>query len=251
MEKLNIMGISVDNLTMSEALQKAKDIIMARRPDYMVFLNVSQFVFCMENEELLGCYKNANMVIVDGTNITRLAKFLHTPVKEKIYGNDFIYESCKMAADNGFSVFFLGGAPGGAEQAVEKIRKVSPQLKLAGVYAPPYGFEKDEKEMDRINEMLRTSHADMLFVGLGSPKQDMFIRDNRELYQIPLSIPIGSGIDITGDVYKRAPSWISEIGLEWLYRCFQEPKRLFKRYFHVLYKIGKYYRQYKRENFKK
>ena len=246
MEKLDIIGVSLDNFTMPEALQKAKEIILAGKPGYMAFLNVSQLVFCMENEQLHDCYRNAQMVLVDGTNITRLAKILHTPVKEKIYGNDFIYEVCKMASENDFSVFFLGGAPGGAEQAVEKIRKASPQLKLAGTYAPPYGFENDVNEMNRINEMLKASKADLLFVGLGSPKQDYFNRDNKEKYGIAFSIPIGSGIDITRDVYKRAPRWVSEIGLEWLYRCCQEPKRLFKRYFTVIYKVGKYYRKYKK-----
>lgn len=247
MERIDILGIPIDNITMSEALTKAEEMIRNQTPNYMAFLNISQIVFCKENDCLLRYYEKAGMVIVDGTNATRLMKVLRTPLVERIYGNDFIYEVCRIASDNSFSVFFWGGSSGGAEQAIKNIKQKCPNLKVAGFYAPPYGFETNAGEMHKINSMLQNSNADILFVGLGSPKQDIFIEENKDVYQIPLSIPIGSGIDITGDIYRRAPRWISNIGLEWLYRCFQEPTRLFKRYIHVLFKIGKYYRQYKKE----
>lgn len=247
MQRVSVLGIDVDNITLSEALHKAEEIIRAGKPDYMTFLNINQIICCKENKDLLHFYQHSKLVIVDGTNVTRLAKFLKISISERIYGNDFIYEICQMAAENGFSVFFLGGSPNGAEMAVKNIKKINPQLQVAGVYAPPYGFENDEIEIKKINNLLKESKADLVFVGLGSPKQDDFIQNNKELYKIPLSIPIGSGIDIIGGIYKRAPKWISNIGLEWLYRCFQEPKRLFKRYIIGGLKISKYYWRFKRK----
>ena len=195
MQKIDILGIPVDNITLVEALSQVERIVNSRVPNYMAFLNLSQLVFCKENERLLEYYKKAEIVIVDGTNVTRLSKLLNKPIIEKIYGNDFIYEVCKIAAKDGFSVFFLGGSPGGAEQAIKNIQQIC-QFKVAGQYAPPYGFEEDAEEIHRINTMLRESNADILFVGLGSPKQDKFIEENKDFYQIPLSIPIGSGYQI-------------------------------------------------------
>ena len=138
---------------------------------------------------------------------------------------------CEVAAQKGYSVFFLGAAPGVAQRAADKLKEKLPNLKVAGTYSPPIGFEKDQQELDKIDHILYDSHADMLFVGMGVPKQDIFIYENMNKYQIPMSFSIGGTIDFIAEEQKRAPKWMSKIGLEWLYRLCQSPKRMFKRYF--------------------
>ena len=112
-----------------------------------------------------------------------------------------------------------------------KLVKDNPGLRVAGVYSPPYGFENDSKEIEKINKMLFDSHADMLFVGMGVPKQDIFIYENMDKYKIPMSFSVGGTIDFLGGEQKRAPKWIRKIGFEWLFRFFENPKRMYQRYF--------------------
>ena len=138
---------------------------------------------------------------------------------------------CEMASKKGYSVFFLGAAPGIAKIAADKMVQKYPGLAIAGTFSPPLGFEKDENEMNKINRMLFESKADMLFVGMGVPKQDIFIYENMSKYQIPVSFSIGGTIDFIAGKQKRAPKWMSKIGFEWLYRLFHDPKKMFKRYF--------------------
>lgn len=130
----------------------------------------------------------------------------------------------------GYSVFLLGAAEGVAVKAAENLKRKYPGLNIAGTYSPPFGFEKDQYEIDKINKILLDSKADLLFVGMGVPKQDIFIYENMYKYQIPMSFSIGATIDFEAGVQKRAPKWINKIGMEWLYRLCSEPKRMFKRY---------------------
>jgi N-acetylglucosaminyldiphosphoundecaprenol N-acetyl-beta-D-mannosaminyltransferase len=104
-------------------------------------------------------------------------------------------------------------------------------VNIAGTYSPPYGFEKDEQEIEKINAMLIQSKADILFVGMGVPKQDIFVFENMAKHKIPVSVSVGAGIDFIAGDQKRAPKWMSSLGLEWFFRFCNDPKRLFKRYF--------------------
>ena len=139
-------------------------------------------------------------------------------------------ELCCIAAQKGYKVFLLGAANGVAARAAENLKRKYPGLKVVGTYSPPYGFEKSQQEIDKINDILLNSRADLLFVGMGVPKQDIFIYENMNKYKIPMSFSIGAAIDFEAGVQKRAPKWINRLGLEWLYRLCSDPKRMFKRY---------------------
>lgn len=173
----------------------------------------------------------ATLYTADGMPIVWLSYLLGTPLPERVAGSDVFVELVAEAARCGKSVYFLGGNPGAAEAAVEVLRKASPGLRVAGCYAPPFGFERDAEEMAKIRRIMETARPDIVFVGLGSPKQEQLIAALREL--LPCSWWLGIGVSfsfVAGDV-KRAPVWMRNVGLEWLFRVMQEPKRLFKRYF--------------------
>ena len=229
--RMRFMNSFIDNVTMEEAIEHIEECIRLRKIGHVITPNVDQIVRMEWDSYFREICDNAELLLTDGHPLLWIAKWYGRPIKEKICGSDLVPHLCEVAEKKGYSVFFLGAAPGVAQRAVDKLREKLPDLRIAGAYAPPIGFEKDEAEMDRINQMLKESHADMLFVGMGVPKQDIFIYENMNTYQIPMSFSVGGTIDFIAGEQKRAPKWMSRIGMEWLYRFFQDPRRMFKRYF--------------------
>lgn len=229
--RMRFMNSYIDNVTMDEAIDYIVESILQRKIGQVITPNVDQIVRMETDSYFKEICDNAELLLTDGHPLLWIANWYKTPIKEKICGSDLVPKLCEVAAQKGFSVFFLGAAPGVAQRAADKLKEKLPDLKVAGTYSPPIGFEKDQQELDKINQMLYDSHADMLFVGMGVPKQDIFIYENMQKYQIPMSFSIGGTIDFIAGEQKRAPKWMSKIGLEWFYRLCRSPKRMFKRYF--------------------
>lgn len=243
--RMRFMNSYIDNITKKEAIDYIEECIRLRKIGQVITPNVDQIVRMESDSYFKEICDNAELLLTDGHPLLWIAKWYKTPIREKICGSDLVPELCDVAAKKGYSVFLLGAAPGVAQKASDKLKEKLPDLKIAGVYSPPMGFEKDQKELNKINQMLYDSHADMLFVGMGVPKQDIFIYENMNKYQIPMSFSIGGTIDFIAGEQKRAPKWMSKIGIEWLYRLCQSPKRMFKRYFIDDLKIVKLAIKYK------
>lgn len=116
-------------------------------------------------------------------------------------------------------------------KATKNVKARLPELNIVDSYSPPFGFEKDERMLKEANDRIKNSNADILIVFLGCPKQEKFIAQNKDKYQIPISFTMGGCVDFLAGQVKRAPKWMQNVGLEWFYRFMQEPKRMFKRYF--------------------
>jgi len=171
-----------------------------------------------------------DMFVADGMPLIWASRLQGTPLPERVCGSNLIYSLSAAAAQHGRSIFLLGGDPGTAEGAAELLKKQSPALKIAGTHCPPMGFQDDPSEMKRITDLLEASTPDIIFVALGCPKQEQLIDHLRHL--LPGVWWLGIGISFsyaTGDL-KRAPKWMRRIGLEWVYRLIQEPRRMFSRY---------------------
>lgn len=231
LNRMRFMNTYVDNVTLDEAIAHIESFIRDRKVGHVITPNVDQIIRIEQDKYFKEICDNAELILVDGTPLLWIAKWYGHPIKQKICGSDLVPYLCDVATHKGYSVFLLGAAEGVAAKAAENLKVKYPGLKVAGTYSPPYGFEKDEKEIEKINQMLLGSKADLLFVGMGVPKQSIFIYENMNKYQIPMSFSIGATIDFEAGEQKRAPSWINKIGMEWLYRFFQDPKRMFKRYF--------------------
>lgn len=230
LNRMKFMNSYVDNVTKEEAISHIEKCIQERKIGHVMTPNVDQIIRVERDEYFKKICDNAELLLVDGTPLMWISKLYGRPIKEKICGSDLVPELCDVAALKGYSVFLLGAAEGVAAKAAKNLKQKCPGLKVAGVYSPPFGFEKDEKELEKINKILYESKADMLFVGMGVPKQDIFIYENMHKYQIPMSFSIGATIDFEAGVQKRAPKWINQIGMEWLYRLVCNPRRMFKRY---------------------
>lgn len=224
------MNTYVDNVTEEEAIRHIEECVKNRTIGFVVTPNVDQIVMMEKNLYFREICDNAELSVVDGHPLLWIAKWYKKPIKEKICGSDLMPHLCKIAAGKGYKVFLLGAAEGIAAKAADILREQNPGLNIVGTYSPPFGFEKNQAELDKINRILKESNADLLFVGMGAPKQSVFIYENMHKYQIPMSFCVGATIDFIAGEQKRAPRWMTDHGLEWLYRLFKEPKRMFKRY---------------------
>ena len=230
LNRMRFMNTYVDNVTEEEAIRHIEECIKDRKIGFVVTPNVDQIVMMEKNLYFREICDNAELSVVDGHPLLWIAKWYKRPIKEKICGSDLMPHLCRIAAEKGYKIFLLGAAEGIAAKAADILKEQNPGLVIAGTYSPPFGFEKDQAELDKINRILKESEADMLFVGMGAPKQSVFIYENMDKYQIPMSFCVGATIDFIAGEQTRAPRWMTDHGLEWLYRLFKEPKRMFKRY---------------------
>lgn len=244
MEKQALLNTYINNLTMLETIDCIEQMIESGKKSYVVAINVD-VVMQIENDSYLKkIVDDADMVLVDGKPLVWISKMQGKPLKAKISGSDLVPFLCEKAAKKNHSIFIIGGKEGVASQAKVRLESKIPGIQIVGIYAPPLGFEKDEDELNKINEMISNVKPDLLIVCFGCPKQEKWIYENINKYDAKVSICAGATVDFLAGNMKRAPQWMSEHGLEWFYRFLQEPKRLFKRYFvtdiKILKLIGKY-----------
>lgn len=245
MKKQALLNTYINNLTMSETIDEIEKMIASKQKSYVVAINVD-VVLKIENDPYLKkIVDEADMVLVDGKPLVWISKMYGKPLKAKISGSDLVPLLCDVSAEKDYKIFILGGKEGIAEQAKRKLIEKHPNIKIVGTYAPPFGFEKDENELNKINQMISNVHPDLLISCFGCPKQEKWIYENIGKYNAKVSICAGATVDFLAGNVKRAPRWMSDHGLEWFYRFLQEPRRMFKRYFIDDVKILKLIFKYK------
>jgi len=220
--RLEVMGVRFDNVTMDEALEKAKQILAGDKAAYVVTPNAEIVYEAMHDESLCSLLNNADLVLPDGAGVVLASKILKTPLKQKVAGVDFADRLLGELARTGGSVYLLGSKPGVAELAAEKMLEKHPGLTIAGL-ADGY-FREEEPVIEKIN----AAKPDVLFVCLGAPKQELFMVRHQAQLQVRLMAGLGGSLDSFAGTVKRAPRWMINCSLEWLYRLIKEPKR-FKR----------------------
>lgn len=224
-EKVNLLNISVDSLQLTEVLEQLKNgVVFTPNVDHLVRLQT--------DKDFLQVYDSADYKLCDSKILYYASKFLGTPIKEKISGSDLFpafYNYHKE--DSGIKIFLLGAERGVAKRAQEQINKKVGRNIIVAAHSPSFGFENNPDECDRIIDKINNSKATVLAVGVGSPKQEKWICKYKDkLPYIQIFLAIGATIDFEAGKIKRSPKWISNVGLEWLYRMMSEPKRLWKRY---------------------
>ena len=224
------MNITVDNLTMKESLAYIDQLIRQRKNAYVVTPNVDHIVKLETDKELQEIYEHADLVLTDGKPLIWISKLYGKPIKEKVSGSDLFPLLCRLSAQKGYRMFFLGAAEGVADKAVECLKRKYEGLEVCGTYSPPKGFENNPDETDYIIESIQKLNPDILIVALGCPKQEKFIYKYKERLNVPISLGLGASLDFEAGHIKRAPKWMRESGLEWFFRILQDPKRLIKRY---------------------
>jgi N-acetylglucosaminyldiphosphoundecaprenol N-acetyl-beta-D-mannosaminyltransferase len=226
---LTIFGVPFHNVDFDEAVEWVVERIRSGCPSNIVTANLDFVTKAWQDPEMQRVLIDADLVIADGFPIVKLSPFFGPRLKGRVTGSDLVPRLAARAAEEGFSIFGLGSADGVAEQALHMLKERHPALKIAGTFAPPYAplLEMDHRQILRRLEQAR---PDILFVALGVPKQDKFISMHVRGWNIPVSIGVGGSLDFVTGRQKRAPLWMQNAHLEWLWRLCCDPRRLFRRY---------------------
>jgi exopolysaccharide biosynthesis WecB/TagA/CpsF family protein/anti-anti-sigma factor len=227
---ISILGVPFDNVTTQQTLSIFQDMIASRKPHYVATANVDFVVQATHDIELRRILNDAHLVLCDGMPLVWASHLLGNPLPERVAGSDLVPLLLAQAEKLGHRVFFLGGQEDIAAKAIANIKERHPDLQIAGVMSPPFSALL---EMDHaaICKAVRDSKADILLVSFGCPKQEKWIAMNYRSLGVPVCMGVGATIDFLAGAVKRAPKWMQQAGMEWIFRLAQEPRRLLNRYF--------------------
>jgi len=229
-ENLNLYGINFSNLTKPEVLERIAELSRDGKKEFVVTPNVDHIVRLKKDADFQKVYESAALVLTDGMPVYFTSKLLGKPIKEKISGSDIFPDILKLASEKNLSIFLLGATEESGSKALKKLNRDFPQLEIAGRLSPPHGFEKDEAETENIVRKINETAPDLLFLFLGSPKQEIWIDRNIDRLEINIAFCFGAALDFYSGNIRRAPVWMQKTGLEWFWRLLREPRRLGKRY---------------------
>jgi N-acetylglucosaminyldiphosphoundecaprenol N-acetyl-beta-D-mannosaminyltransferase len=233
-QRIDLFGIKIDPITMGETVSIIFDWIDKKESDckFVITPNVDHIVQVQSNSELQASYKKAALVVTDGRPVIWAANFLDVNIPETVPGSDLVPAIFKYAQVNKkpVKVFLLGAMPGVADRAKVWISQEWPLVDVVGTFSPDFGFDKKDDESKRICEIVNVSGADLLVIGLGAPKQELWVTKYAPYISASAALCVGATIDFMAGEKPRAPMWMRRFGLEWLHRMLSEPKRLAKRY---------------------
>ncbi|MBD2328094.1 WecB/TagA/CpsF family glycosyltransferase [Alkalinema sp. FACHB-956] len=222
---VTILNVNIHNLTFDDFLKQLQcGVVFTPNVDHIMKLQ--------RDPEFFRTYQLADYRICDSQILIYASKFLGTPIQEKISGSDLLPIFCRYHRDNEeIKIFLLGGGKGVAQGAQQKLNQKARRSIVVAAHTPSFGFEQNEAECLEIVDRINQSQANVLVVGVGAPKQEFWIVKYRDqLPNIDIFLGLGGAIDFVAGAKPRSPEWISEVGLEWLYRLISEPRRLWKRY---------------------
>lgn len=228
---INLFDLPINNLTLGEALAEIDRLVKSGQPSLIFTPNVQHLCLLKKDEAFRSAYRKAALILPDGVPLFWFSHLVNRPLKARVAGADLFTSLCEQAARKNQSIFLLGSLPGVAEQAAAKLIARNPHLKVVGTYSPPFGFENDPSETQKILSFLREKKPDILFMGLTTPKSEKWLSSHLEKLNVPVAVCVGGAFDFTAGLKKRAPRWIQRVGLEWFFRLVNEPSRLWRRYF--------------------
>jgi N-acetylglucosaminyldiphosphoundecaprenol N-acetyl-beta-D-mannosaminyltransferase len=231
--RVELFGIAIDALRMDEAVAQILAWVAdsAGRCHFVVTPNVQHVVMLQKNDVLKTVYDDAGMVLVDGAPVLWASKLLGSALPERVAGSDLVPALFDAASSQqALRVYLLGAAAGVADRAAANMQSRWPNVQVVGTYSPPLGFEKDDAENGAILARINAARPDVLIVGLGAPKQELWVHKHRDSIAAKAALCVGATIDFLAGERSRAPIWMREVGLEWAYRIFTEPRRLASRY---------------------
>jgi N-acetylglucosaminyldiphosphoundecaprenol N-acetyl-beta-D-mannosaminyltransferase len=231
--RVALFGIEIDAFTMSDAIEQIRSWL--DEPSavcrFVVTPNVDHTVMLQDNEQLRRVYDDAHLVLADGVPLVLASKLLGRPLPERVAGSELVpLLFDRIPAQRKLRCFLLGAAPGVSDRAAQVIRSGWHGIEIVGTYSPPQGFEHDRQEEEKILAMLAAAAPELIIVGLGAPKQELWV--HRHFRQLPAKVAmcVGATIDFLAGEKAQAPVWMRRSGLEWLHRMLTEPRRLAGRY---------------------
>jgi N-acetylglucosaminyldiphosphoundecaprenol N-acetyl-beta-D-mannosaminyltransferase len=228
-QKFNILGVEISAINITQAIVIISDWILNKIPNYVCVTPVHALMDYRKNAELLMIANNSGLTTPDGMPIVWILKIAGFKYVDRVYGPDLMNELCRVSLESGYKHFFYGNTDAVLSDLKEKLEEKYPGIQIAGSIAPPFR-ELTIQENEEICKQISASGADILWVGLGSPKQELWMYHHQGRIDVPVMIGVGAAFDFLSGNKPQAPRWIQRSGLEWFYRFLQEPRRLWKRY---------------------
>lgn len=233
-KRIRLFGANIDLLNMHDTVNLISDWFAQPQKDchFVVTPNVDHIVKLQTDIGLQKAYKEAALIVTDGRPVVWAANLLGVNIPGTVPGSDLVPALFEHAQINQqpLTVFLLGAMPGVADRARDVIHATWPMVRVVGTLSPDYGFEKKPEVSKFICEAVNNSGADLLVIGLGAPKQELWITQYASEISVKVALCVGATIDFIAGEKSRAPMWMQKVGLEWLHRMLSEPKRLAKRY---------------------
>jgi len=224
-----VWGVPLVPITRPQAVDAVASLVRAGVPSYFITASTHYAMLTSEVPALRAINDNAAFVVADGKPLVWASRLAGTPLPERVAGSDMIFDLCELSAKEGFRVFFLGAPPGVAEEAARRLTERYPGLVVAGTECPPFRDPSPE-EHEALISRVRAAKADILFLAFGQPKGEIWLAENLEALGVPVCVQIGASLDFASGRVRRAPNLLQKIGMEWAFRLYLEPRRLFPRY---------------------
>lgn len=229
-ERFQVLGVKIDAVQIPEATLEMQRWIARRETGrYVAVTGMHGIIEARHNSEFRAALNEADLVVADGMPVVWIGRLRGHAMQRRVYGPELMLQFCRQTASSGYRHYFLGGAPGIGEELAQKLTATCPGMAVVGVHSPPFrptSASEDATIIDTINR----AAPDVLWLGLGTPKQELWIRKHRAKLRVPVMIGVGAAFDFLSKRKKQAPIWMQENGFEWLFRLCQEPGRLWKRY---------------------
>jgi len=235
MKHIQLFNIKIDVLDMAGSVARIFTWLDADARDcrYVVTPNVDHVVKLSENTSFKAAYDQASLVVADGKPVVLASKLLGKPLPGTVPGSDLVpavFSHVQTRKNQVLRVYLLGAGAGVAERAAKHIHAQWPNVSVVGLYSPPMGFEKSPEECQKICTQINQTQADLLVIGLGAPKQELWVAKYQSALKVKVALCVGATIDFLAGEKPRAPMWMRRCGVEWLHRMASEPKRLVSRY---------------------
>ena len=226
---MRIGQLEIDSVTFAQALARIAELVDGRNGGAVFTPNVDHVVKAEHHPDFRRAYSRADLCLADGMPLVWASRLLGSPLPEKVSGSDLMLPLMRLAAERQWRVYLLGGRPGVAQEAREKLTREL-DVTIVGIDSPVVGSDGTDQSSEQTLERLVAASPDLVLVAFGAPKQELWIDRFAERLGPAVAIGVGGSLDfITGRV-RRAPAWMSRAGLEWLFRLLQEPRRMWRRY---------------------
>ncbi|MDZ7724650.1 MAG: WecB/TagA/CpsF family glycosyltransferase [candidate division KSB1 bacterium] len=225
--RINLLGCPVDHMSISGCVQRLESAIIEKRQCHIVVINAAKLVKAQSDPDLRDVLWNADLVGADGVPIVWASRLMGDPLPGRVNGTDLMEKLIRLAAQKGYTIYFLGARQAVLKSAIDYVQTVFPNLNIAGYRHGYFETMNDEEEtVLSINK----ADPDILLLGMGTPMKENWVKRHKNDLNVRVIHGVGGSFDILGGATRRAPRWMQETGLEWLFRLILEPRRMWKRY---------------------
>ncbi|MFQ3610029.1 MAG: WecB/TagA/CpsF family glycosyltransferase [Fimbriimonadales bacterium] len=224
LETATILGVPIHRVRMDEALATIERFIAERTPHLVITADANAVLIALDDPEFHTLIQHADLVTPDGAGLLWAGRHCGQPFPERVSGVDLVWHLTRLSHERGYRLFFLGSAPGVAERARQNLLQQFPNAQIVGTV---HGYFRPEEEPTLIQQ-IGEAQPDVLLVAMGMPRQEKWAHRHREVLRVPVMIGVGGSFDVYAGVVKRAPKWLQNSGLEWLWRLAQDPRKIRK-----------------------